>query len=157
MAARVRAARAQTHSRSAKITQTDPQPHKESTTKTQTWCPLALARVQLQRAEVSFVLIHSGAHSHVRAWLADRYERLAIALASADIPHLRPQAGLFCWVDLRAWLPTPAEASKRVALSDEDRDGVLLEAERERMLHNRLMHECGPVRAPHAANEGRGQ
>ncbi|EFJ52049.1 hypothetical protein VOLCADRAFT_120406 [Volvox carteri f. nagariensis] len=40
-----------------------------------------------------------------RARLKASYDKLEAALKEADIPHLRADSAMFCWVDLRRWLP----------------------------------------------------
>eukprot|EP01052_Picozoa_sp_SAG31_P033788 SAG31_NODE_3863_length_3810_cov_9.181083_4_plen_109_part_00 len=49
-----------------------------------------------------------------------RYTRLASLLDAAGVPYLKPQAGLFIWLDLRRWLDDrysdPVEAERALAL-----------------------------------------
>ncbi|PNW83097.1 hypothetical protein CHLRE_06g306400v5 [Chlamydomonas reinhardtii] len=42
-----------------------------------------------------------------RARMAAAYGQLEAALNEAGIPHVKADSAMFCWVDLRAWLPAP--------------------------------------------------
>ena len=67
-----------------------------------------------------------------RSRLQARYNRLAALLDANGVPHLRPSAGLFVWLDLRRWL-------------NENHLGT---AEAERELALRLMKEVGVAMTP---------
>ncbi|GIL83125.1 hypothetical protein Vretimale_11471 [Volvox reticuliferus] len=43
-----------------------------------------------------------------RARLKNSYDKLESALQEAGIPHLKADSAMFCWVDLRRWLPHPS-------------------------------------------------
>ncbi|GLI59990.1 hypothetical protein VaNZ11_002049 [Volvox africanus] len=47
-----------------------------------------------------------------RARLKQSYDKLESALLEAGIPHLRADSAMFCWVDLRRWLPDPSWAGE---------------------------------------------
>lgn len=89
-----------------------------------------------------------------QAWLRGRYERLTAVLGQHGVPYLPAGAGLFVWIDLRAWLPPPSESSTPDVLRAESPVGIggaLLppsEAERERFLYLRLIREFGLLLTP---------
>ncbi|GLC48246.1 hypothetical protein PLESTB_000075000 [Pleodorina starrii] len=47
-----------------------------------------------------------------RARLKDSYDKLEAALVEAGIPHVAADSAMFCWVDLRCWLPEPSWAGE---------------------------------------------
>lgn len=89
-----------------------------------------------------------------QAWLRGRYERLTAVLEKHGVPYLPAGAGLFVWLDLRAWLPPVSESSTPDVLRAESPVGIggaLLpasEAERERFLYLRLIREFGLLLTP---------
>jgi 1-aminocyclopropane-1-carboxylate synthase len=69
----------------------------------------------------------------VRGFLAANHARLreardvvCSALARARVPHLRPHAGLFVWLDLARWLPAPGFAGERALTEALFQAGLLL-------------------------------
>ncbi|KAG2426355.1 hypothetical protein HXX76_013112 [Chlamydomonas incerta] len=47
-----------------------------------------------------------------RRRMAAAYGQLEAALTAAGIPHVTADSAMFCWVDLRAWLPEPTWAGE---------------------------------------------
>jgi aspartate/methionine/tyrosine aminotransferase len=71
-----------------------------------------------------------------------RSDRLISCLEGLDVPYLRPDSGLFLWMDLREFLP-PLPPSE-----DEDSESLASKERRERALYLSLMEEHGLLFTP---------
>jgi 1-aminocyclopropane-1-carboxylate synthase len=79
--------------------------------------------------------------------LRQRADALMACLEECKIPYLLPTAGLFCWIDLSAHLPASSSSSKRreeMTKLEQEAD----DADRERQLYLRLIHDFGLLLTP---------
>jgi len=87
-----------------------------------------------------------------------RYQRLTSVLDEVRIPYLPAGAGLFIWLDLRAWLDYSGGAPRRAPMASDVTAVTVSEAlldardaEIERKLYLRLIHEFGLLLTPGAS------
>jgi 1-aminocyclopropane-1-carboxylate synthase len=76
--------------------------------------------------------------------LTHRCNILQDCLDELEIPHLKAQAGLFVWMDLREFLPAPSSSSSLLLSSETDAEADA----RERVLYLELVREFGLLFTP---------
>jgi aspartate/methionine/tyrosine aminotransferase len=79
--------------------------------------------------------------------LRQRADALMACLEECKIPYLLPTAGLFCWIDLSAHLPASSSSSiprEQMTKLEQEAD----DADRERQLYLRLIHDFGLLLTP---------
>jgi aspartate/methionine/tyrosine aminotransferase len=87
--------------------------------------------------------------------LAQRYSRVAAVLEEGGIPYLASGAGLFTYIDLRAWLP-PATGDVASVVGDPAAHAHAVRAEneaREHVLYSSLVKTHGLLLTPGASME----
>jgi len=93
------------------------------------------------------------------AQLKERYERLSGVLDDHGVPYLPGGAGLFLWIDLRSYLeysggappPRRSREDEGLLVGVEEAAMHARDAEAERKLYLRLIHEFGLLLTPGAS------